>query len=263
MIAANPNGLFYKTVSWHGIKALIGNCVFLSSSSLYGPDVFAKNPHPNCVNGSLWTIPVEFGCYLTVAAIGLFKLFKFRWMALVAFVYLWLLYSKAVVLGLDIVTMDRRFFTYFLAGTCACLYFDKIPLHWSLASIALVLTVAAMFTPFWPVICPLALTYLTFYAGYVRPIGILHWCDKTDLSYGVYLYAFPVQQVIAMNIYGRNPWIMLLLAVPATMAVAWVSWHFVERRFLAMKSAPFFDRDHGGARPAEMATQDAQLRQAF
>jgi peptidoglycan/LPS O-acetylase OafA/YrhL len=69
-------------------------------------------------------------------------------------------------------------------------------------------------------------------------IGIPGFGDKTDLSYGIYLYAFPIQQVIvALYLRGQNgapptPARLFAIALPLSIAAAWLSWTFVEKRFL-------------------------------
>jgi len=63
----------------HGISwaiILIKDCIFLTYRSLEWPGIFAYNPGPNAANGSLWTIRPEFTCYLLVAAIGLFAIYR-------------------------------------------------------------------------------------------------------------------------------------------------------------------------------------------
>ncbi len=55
---------------------LVHDFVLLDRSSLNGQEVFAGNPYPGDANGSLWTIPREFCCYLLIAALGMFCLFK-------------------------------------------------------------------------------------------------------------------------------------------------------------------------------------------
>jgi peptidoglycan/LPS O-acetylase OafA/YrhL len=56
-----------------------------------------------------------------------------------------------------------------------------------------------------------------------------------DYSYGAYIYAFPVQQTIVFLIYPLGGWLMFLLAMPATLALAIPSWHFIERPALQIK----------------------------
>jgi peptidoglycan/LPS O-acetylase OafA/YrhL len=264
MTAVNPTGLFKTVVSWQGLKSFIYGCLTLSSDSLIGPEVFPHNPFPKCVDGSMWTIPIEFECYLGVCVIGLFCLFKFRWLIMGIFIYNYLLVCKSVYRGWDFSNQDRRFFTLFLAGVCAWLWRDKIPLHWSVAFGSCVLLLLPAFTPLpWLIVEPVALTYIALWLGYARPLEATRWCDTTDLSYGVYLYAFPVQQLIASNAWGRNVWVMLIVSIPVTLVMALASWHLVEKRFLAMKASRFIDRDPAEAPPPEMAIKDTQLKQAF
>jgi peptidoglycan/LPS O-acetylase OafA/YrhL len=51
--------------------------------------------------------------------------------------------------------------------------------------------------------------------------------------------------MVAMNESLRNPWMNFLIATPATLLLAWLSWHMVEKRFLAMKKTPHEDFDPG------------------
>ncbi len=242
--AVNPGGMLKTVLSWHGVKSFIQDSVSLSSHSLNGPEVFPRNPFPNFSNGSLWTIPKEFQCYLVICVLGLFCLFKFRWAILAIFGYIYLMFCKAAYMGVDISHMDRRFLTYFLAGTCAWLWRDKIPVNWPLALTAVGLMILPAFTPLpLAIILPFALTYIVLWLGYSKPLSVTRWCDSTDLSYGVYLYAFPVQQLIATTAWGRHPTNMLLVAVPITLLLAFASWHLVEKRFLGLKASKFTDRD--------------------
>ena len=263
MTAANP--ILAKSVfSWTGIKTTLKGCVFLSSISLTGDAVFPRNPFPGAVNSSLWTIPIEFQCYLLICIIGLFCLFRYRWWLLALFIYAYLLLGKGLWLGWDISAMDRRFLTYFSAGMCVCLWRDKIPCHWSIALVCVGLIIGSVFATFtFQFIAPFVLTYLTLWAGYAKPLKLTQWCNTTDLSYGVYLYAFPIQQLIATSTYGRNPWRMLLAAVPLTLLAALASWHVVEKPFLRLKAARFVERDPAVNPPVVVTKTDAQLAQAF
>lgn len=263
MTAVNPRGLVHETMSRQGIKAFFYDCFWLSSGSVTGPNVFPQNPFPNGANGSLWTIPIEFKCYLVVCLIGLFCLFRFRWMILGVFVYIYYLVGNEVLLGRDVSHLNTRFWLYFFAGVCAWLWRDKIPIHWLIALAAgLLLTVAYFIHLPWALVDPFALTYIVLWLGYFTPVRPAQWCNSTDLSYGVYLYAFPVQQTLATMTWARNPWMLFIAALPITLLAAFGSWHLIENRFLQMKGSQFLERD-----PAKSATEirakEQQLCRAF
>jgi peptidoglycan/LPS O-acetylase OafA/YrhL len=60
--------------------------------------------------------------------------------------------------------------------------------------------------------------------------------DRVDLSYGMYLYGYPVEQGIRATVgSGATPMITLALAVPNTAGLAFMSWRFVERAWLSPK----------------------------
>ena len=80
------------------------------------------------------------------------------------------------------------------------------------------------------------------------------WTEKTDLSQGIYLYAFPVQQAIASFPSLRYWAFNLLIALPVTTGLAWLSWHFIEKPFLRMKNLKMTDYDPGAALPVSAAT---------
>ncbi|MCV7084291.1 acyltransferase, partial [Mycolicibacter hiberniae] len=63
---------------------------------------------------------------------------------------------------------------------------------------------------------------------------------RNDLSYGVYIYAFPIQQLLAAFGLARfNPFLFFILATAATLPVAALSWFVVEKRAMALKARIF------------------------
>ncbi len=226
------------------LEMLLKDWLTLSSNSTNWHGIFAQNPYPDVGNGSLWTIQKEFLCYLLAAGIGLFCLFKQRILILVAALVMMVLYAKPIMGGLDAYSVDYRFPAYFLIGMCVWLWRDKIPFTgWLALAFGLVLGAAAWATPWFAVLFPLAGGYVVLWIGFQNRPAALDWTERTDLSYGAYLYAFPVQQIVAMNPSWRNPWLNFLVAAPATLLLAWLSWNFVEKRFLALKRRPMKDCD--------------------
>jgi len=98
-----------------------------------------------------------------------------------------------------------------------------------------VLLAASQFRPWLVILFPILGGYCLLWLAYGPALILATWTDKTDLSYGTYLYAFPVQQVLAMNVGLRHPWAIFALAAPITLGLAWLSWHLVEKRCLAWK----------------------------
>ncbi len=222
--------------SWFFI--LVHDCLFLGDRSISWDGVFQNNPFPGHGNGSLWTIPWEFKCYLMVAFIGVFGLFKYRLLLLLTTLFSLMVYSASHFTGWVIVgsQTEWRFLTYYLLGMAAWLWRDKIPFSGIIAiACCIALIGAARFAPWFSVLFPLFGSYLALWVGYRRPIQFFAWTDRTDLSYGVYLFAWPVQQILAMHEWFRNPWLQFFVATPLALACAWMSWTFIEKRFLQMK----------------------------
>src|SRR5687768_9479937 len=128
---------------------------------------------------------------------------------------------------------------YFMAGMVFCLYRDRIPFggRWALAALAL-LAVAARVPLGIAVALPTAGTYLLLWAAFQTKVSAPNWARYGDFSYGLYLYAFPIQQLL-VRASGQQirPWTLTALALPMTMVAAVLSWHLVEKRFLPSRSA--------------------------
>lgn len=233
--------------SW--FSYFISNCITLENSSINKTPwegVFAGNPLPNYTNGSLWTIPIEFHCYLIVLLLGTVSIFKKRGLILIITIYSLSSYGFSWLHGDDSNTYLNRFLAFFLAGMCFWLWRDKIPFSkWIASASLLILFISSYLNPWFAILLPIFGLYLLLWIGYGPKIPFTEWTQKTDLSYGVYLYAYPVQQLIAMQKPLREPWINITIATPIVLVLAYLSWHYVEKRFLAMKSRHGVDYDPG------------------
>ncbi len=219
--------------SWHWWGLLFQDMLLLSYHSITGPGIFAGNPFPVLANASLWTISLEFLCYLAVLLIGLCGLFKRRDFLLVAALLALILFAFWSWRFND---EFEKCLICFAAGATAWLWQDKIPISNRIAGgCAAGLLAASQFTPWLPILFPLLGGYCLLWLAYRPTLLLASWADKTDLSYGTYLYAFPVQQMLAMHAGLRHPWTIFALAAPITLGLAWLSWHLVERRCLAWK----------------------------
>lgn len=218
------------------------------------PGVFEQLPIAGQVNGSLWTLAYEFLYYLILLAVFIFFSFRQRLIYPLTLLAAWVvvcLVGERLQGAIRVVPMLHLsyfatfdFGLYFLAGVVAYVYRDKIKyrLGYFLLAIGLWIGVYVL-TRFFPAI-PLryivlvrylCLPYLVLYIAFLKsPLN--QFSRWGDYSYGMYIYGFPVQQLI-VHFLGTSITIeaMIALSFLAVVPLAWLSWHFVENPALKLK----------------------------
>ena len=224
---------------------------------------FLGNPS-NSLNGSIWSISYEFGCYIAIALLGMVGFLRKRHLIQSFFCA-----SLILVLAISLLVkvwapggpfwdhiLGHRYFwervllrspliPMYLSGVVFYLYRDRIRHSTLWAVIALCVLAVSCFLPFsWQTCFPVAGTYLTFWFAFHPRVRLHHFARFGDFSYGTYLYAFPIQQLIVRWI-GRpvNPYLLFLFAMPVSLLTAVLSWHAVEKWFLSPR------RKHGEDAP--------------
>lgn len=246
------------------LPAEIGPAI-LAALRLQGPGdaggAFAGQPYAD-LNGATWSIPYEFTCYLMILGLGSLGLFRRRWLILGLMLLAWGLSARHVLPSpawgappagvlspaapppglpapppvwrdiLGQVAFSWRLVGLFLAGSLYHLCRDAIPWRRDLALLAAAALVAALFLP-----VPLAEIGFAGFGGYVifylaRAARGTFWARinaKNDISYGLYLYGWPMQKLV----WWYAPDAPLPLAFLAALALAtgcgWISWLGVER----------------------------------
>jgi peptidoglycan/LPS O-acetylase OafA/YrhL len=187
------------------------------------PGVFDANHYPSAVNGSIWTLPLEILCYLMVLLIGMSQAFKNKIAAV-------LIYSLVIALYIINFHSMRDYlkvpFPFFVAGSLFYMFRKYIPVDYRIW-IALIVIYAVFFK--------LILLYvLLVYSVLVLGSSAIFKKVKLpgDYSYGIYIYAFLVQQLVANYLPEISPYKSLLLTVPLTVLLAVLSWHFIEKPFI-------------------------------
>lgn len=200
---------------------------------------FATNPYPYAVNGSLWTLPVEVRLYLLVALAGLVGLLVRPriWLAAAA-VLVALALARPAWVPLNPNTDAARLAAFlFLLGSLSFVWRHRLPL--SLPAAVVVLAAIAV-DPGGAIRTgpgfALALVYLVLVAGWHPALRLPHFSRAPDWSYGLYVYAFPIQQTIARLEPGITPLPLFAASLAATLAAAALSWHFIEAPALRLKS---------------------------
>jgi peptidoglycan/LPS O-acetylase OafA/YrhL len=92
-------------------------------------------------------------------------------------------------------------------------------------------------------IFPLALTYLLLFLAFQPVPGLVRWAKYGDFSYGLYLFAFPVQQLLVRWLGFEQPLVLFVVATPLVLLCAFASWHLIEKPFLSLKPNPRLDRN--------------------
>ena len=228
------------------IPYFVGMAATLSMPKV--PPTFLHNPFAGVVNGSLWTIRYEFGCYLIVAAIGLASVLRKPTAMLGLFAFLlvaagsqqyWFphVFGRLSEHNQDLLGEWPRFLAYFFAGTLSYLFSKKIPYDSRIVASCIVAVVGlSVLGHGLQELFPILGTYL-FLAAALKPDSpCANFGRRGDFSYGVYLYAFPIQQVVAAHIDTfHKPLLLFAIAYPITIVAAAVSWHAIEKPALRLK----------------------------
>lgn len=197
------------------------------------PGVFEDNPYPDAVNGSLWTLPIEASAYVMVAVLGMVGALRRSWTLPTLFA---IALAVAFAVQENEVLMHLRLYAFFLAGMVMYAFRDRVVLSWPIAVVALVAWAASFNTPALVVVSATALPYVVFVFAYRTPRSLRRIVAFGDVSYGLYIYAFPVQQLIALAIGDSVEWWqILLIAAPISWLLGLASWRLVERPALRHK----------------------------
>lgn len=201
----------------------------------YGlPGVFDDLPYPQAINGSLWTLFYEVACYAGVFLLGTVGMLRRPVLIAGAVAALFVLSVFREDLGLPgRVTTLIELGLPFALGAAAYLWRERIPLNALLGAVLIIIAITSLDTRVFSAVFVLALSYWSLALGFFRIPALLAYNRLGDYSYGMYIYAFPVQQIIAqMGV--REPMTNIAFALPLTFICAVLSWHLVERPSLQL-----------------------------
>lgn len=208
------------------------------------PGVFETNPIASSMNGPLWTIPLEVTCYVGLAALGVIGATRTRWFGPVMFLVLlgylqWRYMPHAGKPAPEWSSLLQYSIMFAIGSSLACLRSFWITRR-VIAAIVIVLAMWAL-REFGPSVMAGQTPLMTAAALAViwgtACTPVLHRAGRFgDFSYGMYIYAFPVQQLVVWtfrNQLGFNT--AISLTIVGTLILAALSWHLVEKPALSFK----------------------------
>ncbi|MEI9893268.1 MAG: acyltransferase [Chthoniobacter sp.] len=232
-------------------------------------NLFSHNPAGGAVNGSLWSLAPEVTCYLYLGALTVVGGLRWKYTAPLLFAAGYVFHNAAMHqpdLGVQVaqvlengwiygthLPLFRSVFLAFLAGMTCYQFRDRLRWRGWLAAVAVLALVVSCRLGAFELIWPLTLPYLVLYLAHRLPFErVEQW---GDFSYGIYIYAFPLQQCLALNGVPRFGFIAFfaastVLAVLAGMA----SWFALERPVLNW-TRTLSRRFRSTVKPPEVACQ--------
>ena len=194
-------------------------------------------PFPGAWDGSIWSLYYEFQSYLIVAGLAMIGWVRrnplgiaLAWILSVGAYVSWGRVAGPLLGGNGDAQALLKLLPLFLGGALVQLLRERLPLHWTgaLISVAIVLGAIKGLDGWSAQLTAPLIAYLLLYIGSVVPCPRL--IQRHDISYGVYVYAWPVQQLLVFTgIHNRGVALFDIAALAVTVPFAAASWLVVER----------------------------------
>lgn len=241
------------------LRFVLGNATLLSTEYSL-PGVFSDYRSTQA-NGSLWTLRYELACYFLLALTYIVTISRpaFRKVAVILVLIagvcapaLPFLTGRPVpVQALNLIEL----FMPFLVGSWV---------FWSNKRVAVIHVLASLFvsvllsrTPFFEPAATLTVAIFTLWIALTPLRWLAFTRNRPDYSYGIYIYAYPIQQVISHSLPAIHPSATALIALLVVFIPASLSWHFVERPFLLLKRMSGSDSKLGKPKPPASREQQS------
>lgn len=238
-VCGNPKFIISKYFILYGLNVLSLYNVKFSIGS-----IFATNPYPYAVNGSLWSLSYEFSMYILMIVFFGFRKSK------TALYILSGLFIACAILHLNTSTLLHNLFqnlkldtsqlyklmTYFIAGSLLTYVNTK---RWntlvSRSILFVILTMSIFLNYFKEVSVVILPIFIIFVANSSTPYLNTVAKKTGDLSYGIYIYGFLVQQTLVYFL-DIETWTLTFLSLIISATLAYCSWHLIEKRMMKFKN---------------------------
>lgn len=238
-------GLYFTTLPATEYLGHRGTWRFLlqNSALVYGihfhlPGVFADLPWKHGINGSLWTLPIEIGMYFYVFILGVARILNNRSLFNVTAIALVALF---VANPQEFPLLSRPGHAYlglsFLLGSVLYINRELFRYRGKGLVILLLLSLMSYNTRFYDIVSLTLFAYALLLLGLSEKFKLPRLDKYGDFSYGLYLYAFPMQQTAIHFLGGEDPWLINAVALCAALALAIFSWRYIESPILSKRAA--------------------------
>jgi len=214
-----------------GVVKFLRQIVTLNPGPLQLPGVlFADNSVGLLINGSLWTLRYEVMMYAMVLLLGLARLLRLETALALTGAGIAAVYFEKSLQPLGDFGEMLWLLGFFASGMAMHFLRDRIPFRWPYVLLAVLALVFFAAIHHFIMLFPLAGAYLAIWFArrydpaldYARHVG--------DLSYGVYIYGWPAGQFLMWLSGGQaNWWQIFIGSLVLALALAWLSWHGVEK----------------------------------
>jgi peptidoglycan/LPS O-acetylase OafA/YrhL len=224
-----------------------GTWTFLREMTLYRtfdalPGVFTQGHFTSAVDSVLWTLPVEWTMYIVV----LFGALIYRGRTYLGSEPKVRIIEILVALALTLQMMPiqhdqhaKSWVSYFVLGSLCYLTRKWIPLIIPIAILLMgvditLIGITGGLGDLGNRMMPVALGYFLLTVGFHPALVFKGFLRAGDYSYGLYIFALPVQQTLLTYIHD-SPWLLFIATYIPTLIIATLSWRFVERPSLTLK----------------------------
>ncbi|MDR2333493.1 MAG: acyltransferase [Burkholderiaceae bacterium] len=202
------------------------------------PGVFMNQPYKQVMNGVYWTIPMEFMCYLILAALGVAGVMRHKWLATtLAAIYI----ATFLVFGnYDFTGKIHHWIeypAYFAAGSLIAVHNEWFMRNGKrlVMVLAPLLLIAYFLTPYQATVRIFLMPLLVVFIGNLPATE--NWFTRMgDPSYGIYLYGFPLAQSVIAVFPQLNFWFSMGLSMTLAIIAGYLSWNLLESRALRLKA---------------------------
>jgi peptidoglycan/LPS O-acetylase OafA/YrhL len=202
------------------------------SAEWFLPGVFETNRN-KAINGSIWSIIIEIRLYLYLAIFKILGGFKSRTIYnLTVSTIIILVWANLISIpGINGKT-DSHVALFFVIGSVLYVNRELINISPIYALVAAAIAAITHGTPNFQYGYILIIVSVFLYLAFN---DILSNFLTNDYSYGVYLWGWPIQQVVAEAWPKASPIMNTFISIILALGVSIASWHFIEKKLLLKK----------------------------